>query len=182
MNYMSLIKEDVYLHSTFASIVEMEDLKEYVKEIAKLICEDGLTEYGLHCVLQKYGIKNIKDIKLEMLDLVLLYTSLVLDDHVITEIEKNNIGFLKLLFKIKEGDFYKYRKLQIAEIINKECERLYSDKLITNEESIYKFEIQDIFDLSYDQFQEFNIAHIIKCLLNGANILDLDASINPRKI
>jgi len=172
--FSNLMYNDLRLSEAFTVILEKETLKSYIADIAKLISNDELNKGNLGNVLKEYHIKNIRDIKLDLLDLLLCYINLVLSTYIITENEKRNIELLKLLFKIKEGDFYKSRYNEIKSICKKQFERTYRDNYISPEESVFRLEMQSIFDLSYSQMNEFKKDEIIRALNEGANIIDLD--------
>jgi hypothetical protein len=85
----------------------------------------------------------------------------------------HNIEILKLYFKIKEGDFYKYRYNEIKSICEKQFSRLYRDNNIDYSEELFTVKIQKMFDLSYSQMEAFKIEEIKRALKEGANILNL---------
>ena len=117
--------------------------------------------------------------KLQSLDIIIEHINNVLDDNYISEKERESIEFLKLQHKIKEGDFYKYRRSQIEEIIHKQFHLIYLDNTITKEEAEHNFKLQDLFDLSYDQYDKMKENEIKRALSEGANIFHLDTARIP---
>lgn len=174
-----LQKDDIDLKKAFEIIQSIESLSGYLNEIAKLIHTCEFNRSILDKVLQKHGIRKVEDIKEELLDMLLAYINLVLKDHIITENEKRNVNLLKRLFKIKEGDFFNYRYYEIEEILNKQFQRIYYDDNIDKSEAIHKVELQEIFDLGYDQFEAFKEKEIKASLKRGANIENMDTTRNP---
>jgi hypothetical protein len=172
-------KEDKELQNAFGIIISIESLTDCVTEIAELIYKNELNTIKLNEILAQHKIKNIEDIKGELLDLVIGYINIVLKDHIITEKEIKNVKLLKLIFKIKPGDFYDKRYYEIEEIIITQLKRLYFDNIITTDEEIYNVNLQDIFDLSYDQLYEFKYNEVKEALQQGANITDLDTANLP---
>jgi hypothetical protein len=81
-----------------------------------------------------------------------------------------------LYFGIKEGDFYKYKLLEIQEILHQQFEKLYFDNNISEEEAEYSLNLQEMFGLNYDQFDLLKEEEIKKALERGANILNLDTA------
>ena len=175
-----LPQKDLELHEAFAIILSRGNFTEYISDIAELVYKENLNRENLRITLNEYGIKNINDLKEEILDLLIIYIKLILDDHVITEKERKNVALLKKLFKIKEGDFLKYKYPEIEEIIHAQFKRLYADNKITIEEAIYKVEFQGLFDLSYDQFDKMKEIEIQRALEEGAKITDLDTVRYPK--
>ena len=85
-----------------------------------------------------------------------------MNDHVITENELKNIQYLKLIFKIQEGDFYKNRYDEIDDILTRQFYKMYrNDDKIDETEALHKVSLQKLFDLSYDQLLEFKEKKVI---------------------
>jgi HNH endonuclease len=169
-----LPKDDLELQASFGTILTIESFSSYVNEIVELIYTNELDRPNLELVLKQYQIKYVEDIKEEILDMLLVYINLVLNDGVITENEAGNIKLLKRFFKIKEGDFYNLRYDEVDEVLNRQLERLYLDDKIDEAESLYKVGLQELFDLSYDQFLEFSNKQDKAALQRGATLPALD--------
>jgi hypothetical protein len=108
-----LPKDDFELHKTFGTILSIENFSDFINEIVELIHTNELDRPHLDRILTEHHIKQIDDIKEELMDLVLVYINLILNDNLITENEARNIKILKMVFKIKEGDFYCLLKFKI---------------------------------------------------------------------
>ncbi len=176
----SLSKNDLELHRAFEIILSIKTFSNYISEIAEIIYNGFLNSENLNLILKDYKIKNIRNINEELLDLVIVYINLALNDHIISENEWKNIELLKNYFKIKEGDFIEKRHSEIEDILQRQFERQYSDNKIDNLESIHSVYLQEIFDLSYDQFDKFKEREIINALERGANITSLDTAHYPK--
>ena len=175
--------DDLELTAAFAIIESIPALSPVIKQIAGNLKAGVLTPKQLLQILVEHKLEGIEDIKSDLLDLVLLYINLVLNDHIISEKEYLNCKQLKIFFKIKEGEFYQQRHEEIKEVIYKQLERIYrDDNKIDDEEAIHKINLQGLFDLSYDQFLEFNEREIRIALEKGADIKDLDTVRFPLKI
>ncbi|MCR9181716.1 MAG: HNH endonuclease [Flavobacteriaceae bacterium] len=175
-----LSKGDLELHKAFEIILSIKSFSNYISHIVDLVYNENLSVETLNSVLKEHKINNIKDIKEELLDLVLVYINLALNDHILTDNEKKNIKLLKAYFKIEEGDFYKYRFSEVEEILQRQFERLYLDDKIDEHEELHKVDLQEIFSLSYDQFDNFKSVEIINALERGADITDLDTARFPK--
>jgi len=169
------LKNDTDLQKAFGKIADTSQ-KEYIRKIAKLIIENEISKDKIRAILSEFSIRSVKDIKDELLNLLIDYANLILEDSLLTDNEKENFGFLKLYFEIKVGDFYKFKYQEIKTILHKEFEKLYADDLVTQEESEYNVILQDMFDLSYDQFDKIKEEVVLKSIERGANITDLDTA------
>ena len=173
--HIKSLKNDQSLHDAFIEISK-QNRSNYIHEIVYLVIESKLNRKNIQIVLSKYSIKDVGIIKNELLDVLIEYSNIVLRDNVLSETEKTNFEFLKLYFGIKEGDFYKNKRLEIKNILNKQFEKLYDDNLITHLEAEHNFILQEMFDLNYDQFDILKEDIIIKAIEKGAEITNLDTA------
>lgn len=96
---------------------------------------------------------TIDDFKPEAIYAILDYAEIILDDFLLTEEEIRVISLMKIFFQINEGDFYKYGEEDAVErILSTQLEKMYEDGLDKNE-AIMQNDLQTLFGLSYDQFQ-----------------------------
>ncbi|MGV0924714.1 hypothetical protein [Empedobacter tilapiae] len=123
---------------------------------------------------------NIQDIQLEAIDWLISYANFILSDGIITEIELQDFTFLKKIFSIKEGDFMKYKSFEVSEILKKEFIRIYSDNYVNDKEKLLNINLQALFNLGYDEFEELKKDEIIISLIQGANPKNLDITKLPK--
>lgn len=176
----ALPKNDLELREAFGIILSIKSFSDYIIDIAELIYNNELDRENIQKVLEEQKIKKIEDIKEELLDLLIVYINLILNDHIISDNEKFNVELLKKYFKIKEGDFHKYRFQEVEDILHRQFERIYLDNDIDAQEAIHNVELQGLFNLSYDQFDEFKEKEIRRALNQGANISNLDTAKFPK--
>lgn len=169
-----LPKDDLELRKIFGIILSIENFTDYINEIVELIHTNEFGRQNLNDVLKRHNIKRIEEIREELLDLILVYFNLILNDNVITENEAANVRILKRVFKIKEGDFYSQRYYEVEDVLNRHFERIYSDNRIDNEEALLKVGLQELFDLGYDQFLELVDKEVKAALYRGGDLSDLD--------
>ncbi len=177
-----LPKNDLALHEVFGFILSTESFNDYISDIAELIYNTELSNQNLEKILKDNKIEKIQDIKEELLDLLLVYINFILNDHVISIDESSNIEMLKKYFRIKEGDFYKMRCNEVGNMLNRQFLRLYSDNKIDTQEALHNVNLQNLFDLSYDQYDSFKEIAISNALEQGANISDLDTAKCPKAV
>jgi hypothetical protein len=182
MEEQNPIPEELDISEAFKIILTIGSLSDPSKEIARLIQDNSLSEHSINEVLKKYHIKSIIGLKEEMLDLVLMYINIILNDNKLTQNEFTNVKRLKAIFKIRERDFYRYRHHEIKEILYKQLTRIYrDDNRIDDQEALYKVELQELFGLGYDQFLEFANTEDSQALERGANVFNLDTFMPNKK-
>jgi len=142
-----LPRDNFELKEAFRIIISIDSFSDYIVDIAELVYNGNLDKENLDKVLRDHKIGSVNDIKEELLDLLIVYINLILKDHLITDNERRNIELLKIYFKIKEGDFYKYRSDAIEDSLTRQFMLLYADNKIDKEEALYNVELQDLFDL-----------------------------------
>lgn len=173
---MPLLKDDQELHKLFETIISIDGFSKPINKIAGLVYNSNLKTESVKEALKECRIDKIEDLKEEILDMLLIYILLILRDHIITQNERRNLKFLKLIFKIEEGDFYKFKYKEVKETIQNQFKRVYLDGKVDETESIHSVYLQEIFDLSYDQIDSFKEDEVKLVLDKGADIIDLDTA------
>ena len=177
------IQNDLELNKAFELIVSMKKLKAVINDIAKAMCNADFNYIELDKILKEHKIEAISILKEDLLDLILIYINITLNDNILTQNELNNVKKLKILFKIDEKDFYKFRYDEIKEILHNQLSLIYrNDNHIDEIESLHKVGLQELFSLSYDQFLEFANKEDIIAIIKGAEINDLDTVMSPKFI
>ncbi len=164
----------------FGKSLELNQKLNNIVGITNIISNKNFNLEELNNYLKENSIQRIEDIKFDTLELLVSYAHYILEDNIISNEELDDFSFLKLLFKIKEGDFIKYKNGEISEILKKQFIRMYSDQNIDSDEKIQKVNLQSLFDLSYDEFENLKKEEVINSLLNGANPKDLDITKIPK--
>jgi len=149
-----LIHNDPDLSEAFTVIQEKESFEGYISAIVELICNNKLSRENINNTLKEFNIYDIEFVKVDMLDLILHYIYFIIEDHIISEKEWKNAEFLKLYFKIKEGDFLKYRHKEVQQVCQKQYARIISDGIIDYDEELFMVGMQGLFDLGYDQLEK----------------------------
>ncbi|KUF46032.1 hypothetical protein HX017_17805 [Myroides marinus] len=146
--------------------------------ISTVLSEDATIEKLKEYLLENVGVLEM--VKNSALDYLLLYAYDTLKDDCITEKELNDFIALKKIFSIKEEEFIKYKEFEVQEILKQQFIRMYSDKFIDNQEAVTQVNLQIMFDLSYDKFEDFKKEEVIFALINGADPQNLDISTLPK--
>src|SRR5690606_9872871 len=121
-----------------------------------LILNDKIDKKLFLEILNSKNINSLKDIHEYLLDIFLNYVENIVDDHFISQDEIMKATKLKLFFEIKEGDFYEKRHLQIKHIIQKQYYYFLVDRHISHSEELQEVNLQDLFDLGFDQYLELS--------------------------
>ena len=169
-----LPQNDIKIKEAFEKICATETFKEYIRQIATLVCNDNLDKQNFDKILSEYNFSHAEEIKEDVLDMLLAYINYILEDNFITENEAKNLNLLKRFFKVKEGDFYEYRYKEVEVILDKQFEFIYSDNKINTEEALHKVGLQELFDLGYDQFLELVDKEVKAAVERGANSDEID--------
>lgn len=176
-----ILKNDPELHKAFQILANEPSWGKPVKSIAHLIATSHLNETALKSALHENGIEKIGLLKFELLDLLISYIHIILDDHFISEKEGANFEILKRYFKIKEGDFFTFRRHQVEKILQRQFRIMFSDKKVDREEALQNVSLQRLFDLGYDQFELFKQREIALAIERGADISALDTATLPKR-
>lgn len=172
------------LSDIFENYIQQPQTREqtptYLLDMADLLPKKDAKKNDIDKILESHAIHNFEDIKLQCIDFMLSYANYILEDSAISEKEAYDFAALKRIFRIREGEFLQYRSFEVREILKKECIRIYSDHFVNKKEELEKVNLQALFDLSYDQFEEIKKDEVINALLNGADPLDLDIAKIPK--
>lgn len=149
-----------------------------MREILHLINDNRFEPLTVQSIVERNNITS-EVLKKEAIDVFMDYAKYILLDNHIDDNEMLLAKKYKLLFRIKEGDFLSFGKSnEIKEIITAESKRFYSDSQIDEHESLAKVSLQELFDLGYDQYLDFEKEVVEDALAQGANLHKLDTFYN----
>lgn len=156
-----------------------------IRAIIQLILEGRWSTLAYEKILEEYHTrKNSVELKKDSLSVALQYAKMCLEDDALSEDEIQGMTLLKRLLFIEEGDFYKYGfKDQVKVLIMWQLNWMYNDGEIDEQEALHKVELQGLFNLSYNEFDD--IVHEIarECVEKGADISKLDTNLFiPREL
>ncbi len=81
---------------------------------------------------------------------------------------------MKGLFQIQPGDFHLHNKGDIETVITHQLSKIYQDNFVTSEEALFKVDIQEIFDLSFDEMNEYSKIEAATAIQHGIDPKNLD--------
>ena len=162
------------MENTVEKMMKKCQFSEPMNQILKLFIGNQLSPLERNGVLETYGVKLI-DIRRESLDVIIGYAETALDDNILTEEEMNELRMLKRYLGIGDNDFLTYgREEAIKHILMRQLELIVADKKVDGKEALMKTDLQELFGLSYDQFQVYEQEIVEDAIKKGANIEDLD--------
>jgi len=161
------------LGDAFAQIETKLNLSGYLKKICGEITNKTVSRKFIDDLLKSENI-NHSIAKVAFLHLVFTYIKVALEDNILTTAEKENIQFLKRLFRIQPGDFYLHNKTDIETTLTCQFSKMYEDNYVTNEEALLKADLQEIFDLGYDEMNGYAKIEAALSVKNGADPKNLD--------
>lgn len=125
-------------------------------EILQSIIDGTWTSFRYDKILSEHKVRsNSVEFKKESLDVALQFARLCLEDDALSDDEIKGMNVLKRLLYIEEGDFYKYdKKHEVEGIIAAQLLKLYEDNEISYEEAVHKAELQGLFNLSFEEFED----------------------------
>lgn len=165
------------LKEAFCQIIEFEDFGVPVNEFAGLLARGDFSVQRVADVMERSWISDIAQLKPHTLDLILAYIRAVVEDNLITPKEAGNVNFLKRFFKIKEGDFFTFRRREVEDVVDKQLHWMFQNAVVDEDEALQKVDLQAMFDVSYDQFLQLSENAVRMAIDAGADPADLDTFI-----
>ncbi|MCC9075011.1 hypothetical protein FKZ61_002640 [Litorilinea aerophila] len=114
----------------------------------------------------------------QVLDMVLYYIRTCIRDHELSQVEMDDLQDLLLLFRVREGDFYRLRRGEVVELLKMEVGRLILDGHLEEEEDFYQTQLQKVLGLSYDQYVGLTRDYVMEIL----EIISASPQADPRQI
>ena len=149
------------------------ELPDYLDKICHLISQGIPSREQAARVIESYKV-NPEVAKIEFLHLVFAYIKIALEDDVLTPEEKNDIKFLKVLFRIQQGEFLFNNKFDVEETIRYHLAKIYKDDFVSEDEAELKSGLQEIFDLSFDEMNDYAKSEAAEAIRRGTDVKDLD--------
>jgi hypothetical protein len=160
------------LSTVFSTLYKSEVPPDPIGRIVQLLMSGTLrpATFQEACNAVGAGPGSLKE---SLVDLVLQFTRVCISDHLLTAEENSSIQWLKGVFKIREGDFYRLRRDEVQEILVAEIRRILDDNRVDPVESLHQVDLQRAFGLSYDQWLELTRGPVDE-IVNGLveNIAD----------
>ena len=155
-------------------VLESKHFSDLMHETLNLILNGKLTFYFFDEFLKSKNL-TLKDVKAETLDVILDYAEMILDDDNLSEDEILSIRTLRAFLGVEEGDFQQFKRMDRVEaIIIEQLQKLYADNKIDQKEMLHKSELQGLFGLSYNEYQDIVNKVAIEAYSRGADVRDLD--------
>ena len=161
------------LSISFQEIEKKLLLSDYLREICSAIVTKSISKESIDEILKRKSI-NYSIAKVDFLHLIIEYIKNILEDDILTVTEKENVKFLKVIFRIQPGDFYCHNKADIEATIAFQLSKIYQDNCISDDEALLKVDLQEIFDLSFDQMNDYAKVEAAISIQKGTDPKSLD--------
>ncbi len=143
-------EQEEIIRNAFSRYIEDKHPAGSVADVAQLLASGSLSSAALDEVIAD----DYAFFREGMLDLIAYFVELCLDDHVLTTEERLAAKQLKRLLHIKEGDLWGLRRREVEELVGREVDRILASGMVDQAEALYQAHLQEVFDLSYDQYLE----------------------------
>lgn len=125
-----------------------------IGEVADHLAEGSLDRASFDHIVYVHQLEDSKSFRIALLDLVLHYVRQALSDHALSEEEIAELGRLRAIFRIREGEFWALRRNDVGRILETEVHRILSDEVSDVAELLHQEALQGVLGLGYDQFIE----------------------------
>lgn len=151
---------------TATRFLERRDVSGPVVEVIRQLQHEDPLE-----ITEAVGPETAEDAKDDATAFLLLAVRDAVSDHALTEEEVRALTHVKRIFRIEEGDFLNLHEKEVADLLSEELERLLEDWKIDPDEATHKVKLQDVLDLSYDEFVKLTAPEIDKVVVDLLNHL-----------
>lgn len=148
------------INQIFSFYPNTGNLSGRLAEVVRLLAEDNIQNPKLRALIPPREEKEYSAMRSGLLDLILFYIKSCLKDHYLTSDECADIIYLKMVFRIEEGDFLFYRMEEIFELLSIQISKILNDQYVNRQESLQQVELQRCFGLSYDQYLQVTRPHV----------------------
>lgn len=100
----------------------------------------------------------------DLLDIILAFARSCSEDLDLTPHQLDCVGTLKRLFRIKEGDFLRFREPDVHEAVSVQLELILADGYIERAEDLHLVGLQKMFDLGFDEFTRMAHPDVLELL------------------
>src|SRR5688572_3563894 len=138
------------LSNTILEIQRKIELTVYLDEILTAIRLGHYQSKVLDEIFSRYDI-NESIAKIDFINAIFEYIKFLLEEHKLTEDVKEGIRYLKLALHILPGEIYFHKQDDVERLIRYQLTKIYEDGLVSGDEAILKIELQELFDLNFDQ-------------------------------
>jgi hypothetical protein len=121
-------------------------------ELVERLGTGNLTLQGRRQILGDAGALHDLDYRKAELDLLLSFVGRVIDSGIFGPDGQKAFTLLKKIFDVQEGEFVRYRPVELATLLGSQLDTILEDSVIDPSEDVYQVALQDAFDLGYDQY------------------------------
>lgn len=151
-----------------------------LEAIREYRAERAIPEVFARCLdrLEKQGFFLIRDpevsiheVRWNAADFIIYYIERALDDHRISEQEKENILSLKRIYALDEGDLLALQRHAVSDLLRSEMAKILADEHVDDLEVTHQNDLQRALGLGYDQYLQLtreSIKPVVNQILDDA--------------
>ena len=147
-----MANEQIQLAQFVAARLSDTAVTGWTRTLLAALAQPQASRQELEQILSSHGLSQNGAVRQQIIDLVLQFVDESLQDSGLTESLVVEIRTLKAFLEIREGEFFKYRPVEVSEILTNQLNRILGDFVIDRSEDLYQVELQAAFDLGYDQY------------------------------
>lgn len=136
----------------FSSVGTARGVKGPTGELIAVLAGGRATAGDYHALVERHGLARERWFQKDRLDLVLSFVVSQLDDDTELVSLVGYAAWLKTFLHIREGEFVEHRAAEMAAILGEQLDRILADGEIDEEEELRQVHLQQVFDLSYDDY------------------------------
>lgn len=145
-------KQSALMQALYVKVAVSEQNGGPLDEIVDSLAEGSLTRERFDGIVGNRGTMESREFRDGLLDLLLHSLRTVVSDHCITQDEMLPVRQLTTIFRIREGELFERRRVEISRILEAEFVRMMDDENVDSFELAYQDALQRLFGLGYDQF------------------------------
>src|SRR4051812_14373397 len=109
---------------TFANYLVSESLDEALGDVVEALAEGSLDRASFDALAKRHGVQSSARFREGLLDMILHVVRQEVRDHALVEEDFVQLRALGMVFRIREGDFYRHRRAEVAALLGGEIHRL----------------------------------------------------------
>jgi hypothetical protein len=136
----------------FGAVAELQSTTGPLRELVAGLAAGTLSKAGRRRILKRAGVSRDELYRKTEIDLVLSFIEAAIAAASFGPEQRRSFGLLKELFDIREGEFLRFRPVELATLLGTQLEAILADNVIDPAEDEYQAALQDALDLGFDQY------------------------------
>jgi hypothetical protein len=142
------------LRQVFSAHAVSEHLEGTIAQIVDQLADGSLSIETVDLAVATARTESQFHIRRNLVGLLLYYLDQATRDGKLTSDELADIRFLKVSFRLRQGEVMQHGREKARELLDREMRRMLRDELVDQAELSYQTELQAAMGLGYDEFLE----------------------------